>query len=185
MLVAALAGFGAWQLGAGAWIHVKAQLAQILVARAWAQTLAGERRVRPWPGADTWPVARLRVRSLSWDFVVLHGHSGRSLAFAPGLAPGSSPPGAPGTTVISAHRDTHFSALAQLEVGDRITLQTVSGQWRYRVIAAEVMDTRSAQIVDDPLHDELVLVTCYPFNALRPGGPLRYLVYATNESRPL
>ncbi len=182
MLVVALAGAGVWQLGAGAWIHVKAQLAQLLLARAWALTVAGDTNVRPWPWADTWPVARLRIRSRGLDVIVLHGHSGRSLAFAPGLAPGSSPPGQPGTTVISAHRDTHFSALAGLKVGEVIELQTATVHWRYRVRATEVMDTRSDRIVNDPLHDELVLVTCYPFNALVPGGPLRYLIHATVDT---
>lgn len=182
VLVVALAGAGVWQLGAGAWIHVKAQLAQWLVARAWAQTVAGDTPVRPWPGADTWPLARLRIRSLGLDVIVLHGHSGRSLAFAPGLAPGSAPPGRPGTKVISAHRDTHFSALAGLEMGDLIELQTATGHWHYRAVAAQVMDTRSEQIVNDPLSDELVLVTCYPFDALVPGGPLRYVIYAASDA---
>ncbi len=179
MLAAALAGVGVWQLGAGAWIHVKAQLAQLLVARAWAQTVAGDTNVRPWPWADTWPVARLRILSRGLDVIVLHGHSGRSLAFAPGLAPGSLPPGQPGTTVISAHRDTHFSALAGLKVGAVIELQTATGHWRYRTVSTKVIDTRSDRIVNDPLNDELVLVTCYPFDALLPGGPLRYVIYAT------
>ncbi len=173
-----LASIGTWQLGAGAWIHVKAQLAQLLVARAWAQSVTGGTEVRPWPWADAWPVARLRIPSLELDVIVLHGHSGRTLAFAPGLAPGSALSGQPGTTVISAHRDTHFSTISALEVGAVIELETAAGQWRYRVVATQVMDTRIERIVNDPLTDELVLVTCYPFDALLPGGPLRYLVYA-------
>jgi hypothetical protein len=49
---------GVWQLGEGLYIQAKAQLAQILVRSAWERTLAGERQVKPWPWADTWPVAR-------------------------------------------------------------------------------------------------------------------------------
>ncbi len=184
-LVLILAAVGTWQLGAGTWIHVKAQLAQLLLARAWAQTLTGSIEVRPWPWADTWPVARLRIPSVGLDAIVLHGHSGRSLAFAPGLAPGSASPGQPGTTLISAHRDTHFSGLAGLHVGSEIELQTAAGHWRYRVAATEVLDTRTQQIVEDPLRDELVLATCYPFDALLPGGPLRYLVYANRMETDL
>ena len=58
--VALLAALGAWELGHGAWIHAKAQLAQYLLQRAWERTLRGEPAAKPWPWADTWPVARLR-----------------------------------------------------------------------------------------------------------------------------
>ena len=61
LLVVTLVLLGLWQIGSGAWIYVKAQLAQVLLQRAWAGTLAGQRDVKPWPWADTWPVARLVV----------------------------------------------------------------------------------------------------------------------------
>ena len=59
--LALLALGGAWQLALGAWIPVKAALAQVLLEQAWRRTLAGEVRARPWPWADTWPVAALEV----------------------------------------------------------------------------------------------------------------------------
>jgi len=179
LLVLALAGLGLWQTGAGAWIHVKARLAQHLLEQAWEQTLEGQTRVRPWPWADTWPVARLRIDSRRLDLIVLQGDSGRSLAFGPGMAVGSSEPGHPGTTLISAHRDTHFEAIRELRAGEAITLETTAGYWRYEVTGTRVIDSRSERVTNNPLGRELVLVTCYPFDAVRPGGPLRYVVHAT------
>ena len=117
-----LAGAGAWQFGSGAWIYAKAQVAQLLLQHSWARTLAGDVEVRPWPWADTWPVARLRIHARALDVIVLHGDGGRSLAFGPGLAAGSAWPGRPGTTLISAHRDTHFRGLADVQPGDAIEL---------------------------------------------------------------
>jgi sortase A len=67
VLVLALVLIGLWQTGSGAWIYMKAQLAQVLLQRAWAGTLAGQRHVKPWPWADTWPIARLVVSSLGID----------------------------------------------------------------------------------------------------------------------
>src|SRR5688500_11563212 len=61
LAIVALAAIGVWQLANGAYIHAKAWLAQRLIASAWARTLEGEREVKPWPWADTWPVARLKV----------------------------------------------------------------------------------------------------------------------------
>jgi sortase A len=76
--VALLAVIGLWELGHGVWIHAKAQLAQILLQRAWERTLRGEAAAKPWPWADTWPVARLRVPAHGVDLFVLSGVSGRS-----------------------------------------------------------------------------------------------------------
>ena len=40
------------------------------------------------------------------------------------------------------------------------------------------IDSRTATIASAPTSTRLVLVTCYPFDAVAPGGPLRYLVVA-------
>ncbi len=178
-----VAATGAWQTGAGVWIHTKAILAQALLERAWEQTLTGVTRVRPWPWADTWPVARLRIPSRNLDIIVVQGDSGRSLAFGPGLAAGSSPPGTAGTTLISAHRDTHFRALADLQPDERIELETTNGRQVYSISGIEVLDARYQGIPNDPLNDELILATCYPFDALSPGGPLRYIVRARRVAK--
>ena len=67
LIVLSIAALGCWQLGSGLWIQAKAELAQVLLERAWEKTLAGEARARPWPWADTWPVARLRIPSSGVD----------------------------------------------------------------------------------------------------------------------
>jgi len=170
--------FGVWEAGHGVWIHAKAQLAQYLLQRAWARTLDGERDAKPWPWADTRPVARLRVPAHGVDLIVLDGVSGRTLAFAPGHATGGPLPGTPGTAVISGHRDTHFRFLAALKPGDEILIDTPGRPAaRFRVVEAAVVDSRTAVIraADGPA---LALLTCYPFDALRAGGPLRWVVTA-------
>lgn len=179
LAVAAVLAIGLWQLGAGAWLPLKAWAAQSLLREAWEETQGGAQAVRPWPWADTWPVARLRAIGGVVDLVVLSGGSGRTLAFGPGHLEASAAPGAAGNTVLVGHRDTHFRFLAELEAGDELQLDTADGRrLTYRVSATEVLDARSDGIgLDDPA-DRLTLVTCYPFDAVRPGGPLRYLVTA-------
>ena len=169
---------GVWHAGHAVWIHAKAQLAQVLLHRAWARTLDGERDVKPWPWADTWPVARLRVPALGVDLIVLDGVSGRTLAFGPGHASGSPRPGMAGTAIISGHRDTHFRFLAALTPGDEIVVEMPNRRpARFRVTETAVVDSRVAVIraADGPA---LALLTCYPFDALRAGGPLRWVVTA-------
>ena len=177
--LAALVALGVWQLGQGVWIYAKALLAQHLLQRAWVRTLAGEAEVTPWPWADTWPVARLRVPAHDADLIVLDGVSGRTLAFAPGLASGGARPGALGTAIVSGHRDTHFRFLQRVRAGDEIVVET-PGQppARFVVRATAVVDGRTALIRRDTDVAALALVTCYPFDAVQPGGPLRYVVVA-------
>ena len=60
---AALGLVGAVLALQGAWIPAKARIAQVLLELAWQQSLisGGEKTVKPWSWADTWPVARLEV----------------------------------------------------------------------------------------------------------------------------
>jgi sortase A len=179
LLILSLALAGAWQLGAGLYIHLKARIAQQLIASAWTRSLNGEHEVRPWPWADTWPIARLRVPAQDIDLYVLADASGRSLAFGPGYVSGSATPGTAGNTIIAAHRDTHFRFLQHLAAGTLITLQTLDGAVHgYEVNERHVIDVRRDYLDVNAAEPTLTLLTCYPFDALVPGGPLRYAVIA-------
>lgn len=175
----ALLGLGLWQVGEGLYIHAKAALAQTLLQSAWQRTLAGEARVKPWPWADTWPVARLSVPGRDIDLIVLAGATGRTLAFGPGHLRGSAAPGAPGMSIVTGHRDTHFRFLEELRFGDELLIEESDGaRQRFRVTSTRIADYRRPGIRLDGLDPALTLVTCYPFDAVVPGGPLRYLVGA-------
>jgi sortase A len=180
ILALLLALLAAWQLASAAWLPAKAWLAQLLIQRAWAAAIATGTAPPPWPWADTEPVARLVVPALDVDQIVLAHATGRSLAFGPGHLDGSPDPGAPGLSIVSGHRDTSFAFLADLEPGARIALQRADGSWRaYRVSRVDIVDARRVRlprIGDGP--PRLMLTTCYPFDALLPGGPLRYVVLA-------
>jgi len=171
-----------WQLGEGSWIYAKAGLAQHLLQRAWSRTLAGETKSKPWPWADTWPVARLIVPSQHIDQIVLEGAYGRTLAFGPGHVESTQPIGSADTVILTGHRDTHFRFLKRLQLNDVIELETPAGHRRlYRVKEARIADSRSASIEIGQGQARLVLVTCYPFDAIQSGGPLRYVVIASME----
>ncbi len=174
-VVAAAAG-GLWLLGDGLWMKGKAALAQVLLERSWREARVAGGRPRPWPWADTWPVAKLRWPAQSIDRIVLSQASGRNLAFGPSHVPPSAVPGRFGHVVLSGHRDTHFGFIARLRPGDRIDLEHPKGLDAYRVVATRVLDLRQEQLQLEPEGRRLTLVTCYPFDTLIPGGPLRYLV---------
>jgi sortase A len=174
-----LIAVGASQVAGGVWIHAKALLAQALLERAWQRTLGEGERVRPWPWADTFPVARLTIPRVGTSLIVLSGASGRTLAFGPGHTAGSAAPGDVGTAIVSGHRDTHFAVLQELRRGDEVRIERPDGAViRYWIDDLRVADSRTARIRAPTTGRALVLTTCWPFHALTPGGPLRYIATA-------
>ncbi len=176
-LLLALAGLILF--GQGAYIHAKARVAQALLERAFEKAIATGHETKPWSWADTWPVARIEVKRIHARTIVLAGSSGQALAFGPGHVERTPDAGERGVAVYSAHRDTHFAFLKNVVVGDEIDVMRSDGkQFHYRVDAASVVRFDTSGI--DPLADghQLVLSTCWPFDALT-QGPERYLVHAT------
>lgn len=165
----------------GLWIPAKAELAQFLIKKAWVRVLAGELRVRPWPWADTWPVARLVMPGIGLDLYVLAGSSGQSLAFGPAHVSASAKPGAPDNIVLAGHRDTHFSFLRDLEVGDELILESPDRSDHYRVDGMEIVHETRTDLLLPSGHSELTLITCFPFDSVVPGGPLRYVIFASRS----
>jgi sortase A len=177
LILAAVLTVGSWQVGSSVYLLAKAHLAQYLIADAWQETLADGQPHPPWSWADTHPVARLNFPTLAETTYVLEGASGRNMAFGPVHSETSGMPGTSISTVISAHNDSHFSFLGQLKMEDVIQIETLKGAFSYRVSDIRVVDSDKQQISIQQ-RDELILTTCYPFNALQTGGNLRYQVTA-------
>jgi sortase A len=170
-------------LAQGFWVEAKAWLAQGLIAAAWAGTDSEADTIPPWPWADTWPVAHLEVPRLGVKRYILAGVSGRTMAFGPGWAMQTARPGSSGASLIAGHRDTHFRFLKKLRYGDRLLVDTPGdGKVVYRVTTTEIVHQRQHGLMSGHRGQRLLLVTCYPFDALLPGGELRYLVWAEAES---
>ena len=149
-LLLALAGFVLF--GQGAYIHAKAIVAQVLLERAFAETIASGRATKPWSWADTWPVARIEVKRLHAGAIVLAGSSGQALAFGPGHVELSPDAGERGVAVYSAHRDTHFRFLRDVVIGDEIVITRSDGRiFRYRADGTSVVRFDASGI--DPFTD--------------------------------
>ncbi|WP_455201995.1 class GN sortase [Kaarinaea lacus] len=175
---------GAWQFGQGIYIYAKAELAQYLLVSAWEESKQTQRPVKPWSWADTWPVARLSVPAHDVDLIVLAGDTGRTLAFGPGHHLASVKPGDIGNSIISAHRDTHFEFLQDLSAGDKIIVENQNGVKKvFTVSNTHVVDSRDAHIPVDYENAALTLVTCFPFNSITTGGPLRFVVVAVESEK--
>ncbi len=124
-------------------------------------------------------MARLTVPSRAIELYVLSGTSGRSLAFGPGHVDGTAMPGAAGNSVIVAHRDTHFAFLRHLREDEEILVEDARGVvTRYRVREVAVVDKGQTRLLDPADSAQLTLITCFPFDAVRPGTAQRFVVIA-------
>jgi sortase A len=167
--------------GHGAYIHAKAFVAQILLERAFTEALTTGHVTKPWSWADTWPVARIAIKRLNVSAIVLAGSSGQALAFGPGHVEQTADAGERGVAVYAAHRDTHFRFLKDVAIGDEIEVTRNDGKaFRYRVDGTSVVRFDASGIDAASRGYELVLSTCWPFEAVT-GGVERYLVHATMD----
>lgn len=169
-------------LGYGTHTQSKAILAQWLIEYSWNTRPPQQAPRKPWWWADTQAVARLTIPAHHKSLFVMNSSSGQALAFGPGHMPPSAAPGKRGHTIIAGHRDSHFRFLADINIGDLIIAEHYLGDTvRYRVVELKIIDAQQQRI---PLYHAnlLTLVTCFPFDDLIPGGPLRLLVNAELET---
>ena len=182
---AAVALAGVLCVGWAIAIVAKAHVGQALLAIAWTRAQATGVAPAPWPWADTRPVAKLYAPAQDAEVLVLAGASGRTLAWGPGWLDGTARPGERGNAVVSAHRDTHFRFLARASIGDLLVVERPDGvRVAYRIVATRIADAAHLAIPRDADVATLTLVTCWPFDAIAPGGPLRYVVVAQADGEP-
>lgn len=165
-------------VSSGCYIKAKACVAQLLLENAWQRTIKSGAPVKPWPWADTWPVARLQWPQERISLIVLEGAFGSALAFGPGRMENSAMPGTTGISVICGHRDTVFAFLKDVEYGEKFFMQTPDGRRRQFVVTGiSIQDARDIRLRVAADQPRLTLVTCYPFNGIV-SSALRYLVFA-------
>lgn len=179
LVIVALLLSGAAVTAKALYIPVKAEVAQVMLTRAFNASVESGRPVKPWSWADTAPIARITVPRLGKSEVVLSGGSGEAMAFGP-TALVDDP--ARALTILAAHRDTHFEFVQDLVPGDLVEMERLDGtRTAYRITHLETVrwdefahphDGRG--IGDGGL---LALTTCYPFGSSTPG-PLRRVAWA-------
>lgn len=129
------------------------------------------------PAATGGLIGRIEVPRLEISAIVMEGTSARTLRRAVGHISGTALPGQTGNVGISGHRDTFFRPLRYIEVNDVITLTTVAGEYRYRVLSTAIVSPDDVSVLDPGQSETLTIVTCYPFYFVGPA-PNRFVVKA-------
>lgn len=173
--IAALLLSGVTTIGSALYIPIKAQLAQVLLDRAFDQSLQQGSPVKPWSWADTAPIARLEVPRLDAQEIVLSGGSGEAMAFGPTALIDDR---RRGISILAAHRDTHFAFVKDLTLGDNLSLERTDGSVeQYEITHFETVQWDSFTYPAHGGEGLLALTTCYPFGTDMPG-PLRRVAWA-------
>jgi len=115
-------------------------------------------------GARPIATALLTVPGIGLIAPVVEGTGEAELSVAVGHVATSSWPGPIGTSVLEAHDVTWFSHLDQLHVGDPLIVELSCYTLTYRVSSSQVAAAGTPVI--QTTASRLLLVTCYPLNAL-------------------
>jgi sortase A len=184
LLCALLLITGACLSGRALYMHAKAELAGILVRRAWEQSVQSGRPHAPWPWADTHAVARIRIPRLGYDEIILEGAAPRTLAFGPAHLLNGTAVGGSGNLVLAGHRTSWFRPLEAIAQGDSIQIQWFDGhrsglqERTYSVSEIHIVEPQDTSLLAPTADDELTLITCYPFGR-GPRSPQRFIVRAS------
>ena len=173
---------GACLSGRALYLHAKAELAGILIRRAWEQSIGSGQPHAPWSWADTHPVARLQIPRLGYDEIVLEGATPRTLAFGPARLMSGAQMGESGNLVLAGHRTSWFRSLEGIAQGDAIRLDWFDARGElhsrnYKVDLIRIIDPHDTNLLGQTDEDALTLITCYPFGS-RPTSPQRFVVRA-------
>jgi sortase A len=168
-----------------AWIFQKSQRGQfdrLLSYRQRGNNAAGQ-AVPPTSSKDSPPavsgglIGRIEILRLGLSAIVIEGTSTMTLRRAAGHISGTALPGQPGNVCISGHRDTFFRPLRDIRRNDVITLTTLFGDYRYRVVSTKVVGKSDVAVLDPSRNEILTLITCYPFYFVG-AAPDRFIVRA-------
>jgi sortase A len=123
-------------------------------------------------------IGKIWIPRLGITAIVDEGINHKTLALSVGHIPSTALPGQSGNIGIAGHRDTFFRSLRNIKREDIITLTTLRGEYRYRVVSVKVVGPHDLAVLEsDGRNEILTLVTCYPFYYVG-SAPDRFIVRA-------
>lgn len=83
-------------------------------------------------------------------------------------------PGEEGTAIVLGHRETTFGFLEDVNIGDEIDVETVTGTYKFKLKKTYITNPEDKSILAQEKDLNLTLVTCYPFRYVGPA-PDRFI----------
>jgi LPXTG-site transpeptidase (sortase) family protein len=123
------------------------------------------------------PLGLLTIDALNIQVPIFNGTDEHILDRGAGRIKGMAKTGEDGNLGISAHRDSFFRGLKDIEMGEVIEVQTAHGVDTYAVTDISIVPKEDHSVLAAVDQKTLTLVTCYPFYHVG-AAPKRFIVTA-------
>ena len=123
------------------------------------------------------PLGVLTISGLNIQVPIFNGADDHTLDRGAGRIKGMGKMDGVGNLGISAHRDSFFRALKDIQQGEEILVQNTRGVDRYAVADIRIVDKHDVSALELTDDKRLTLVTCYPFYYAG-HAPKRFIVTA-------
>lgn len=122
-------------------------------------------------------LTRVVIPKINLDAIVVEGASRKKLSEGPGHVKDTATPGEPGNAVITAHRDTFFRHIYELNKGDEILVRRNGQVFKYQVTGKKIVMPQDVAVLKQTPDPQLTLITCYPTYYIGPA-PKRLVVFS-------
>lgn len=132
-------------------------------------------------------LTRLQIPKIQVDAIVVEGASRRELSEGPGHMKQTAQPGEIGNAVITAHRDTFFRHIYELNKGDQIHVRRSGRTFTFEVTGRKIVMPEDISVIKPTNDPQLTLITCYPTYYIGPA-PKRLVVFSklvNSDSQPV
>ena len=130
------------------------------------------------------PLGLLTIKDLNIEVPIYNGTDEHILDRGAGRIKGMARMNGEGNLGISAHRDSFFRGLKDIEEGDIVLVQSVYGVEEYAVSNINIVPKEDVSVLAPVQQKTLTLVTCYPFYHVG-AAPQRMIVTALPVSNPM
>lgn len=122
-------------------------------------------------------LGKITIPSLKQTLPIYQGTEDAQLKKGIGHYEKSVLPGVVDNSVLSGHRDSVFSQLGKLKVGELLTVETVAGKFTYKISGFRIVGANDRTVIVPTKTAVLTLTTCYPFHYIG-SAPKRFIVSA-------
>ena len=119
----------------------------------------------------------LTIPVLDKTLPIYEGTDDAQLKMGVGHFEGSVLPGVQDNSVLAGHRDSVFSNLGKLKIGDLLIINTSAGKFTYKISAFRIVMANDKTVIVPTKTAVLTLSTCYPFRYFG-NAPKRFIVSA-------
>jgi LPXTG-site transpeptidase (sortase) family protein len=123
------------------------------------------------------PLGLLVINDLNIEVPIYNGTEEHILDRGAGRIKGMAKMNENGNLGISAHRDSFFRGLKDIELGDEVLVQSAFGMEKYAVTDINIVPKADVSVLAPVDQRTLTLVTCYPFYHVG-AAPQRFIVTA-------